>query len=235
MQLSKNAPNYIRFILNVQKLAQKCVMPAPYTTSVDALDLFTSELLHRHRKRGRISHFGSKDFNLNIRFFTEIENKDVSQMTMEQLDTSIQELLSKNKDKQIQQIIQDCLHYRKYLPITTLKKLFRNYSIMGKPESVMALQNYCAQVDPILNKRNVLGSLTKYSLKSFWKLQKVFKRLLRTIKNRDMRGCAEILRNCKVLGVSLPLNQQGKFIQLLIDGKELKPTGKPPIDFKLKF
>lgn len=164
MQLSKNAPNHIRFILNVQKLAQKCVMNAPYTTSVDALDLFTSELLHRHRKRGKISHFASKDFNLNIRFFTEIENNDVSQMTTEQLDTVIQELISKNKDKQIQQMIQDCLHYRIFLPITTLKKLFRNYSIKGKPESVISLQNYCAKVDPILNKRN--GEFLHYLAKA---------------------------------------------------------------------
>lgn len=164
MQLSKNVPNHVRFILNVQKFAQKCVMTAPYTTSVDALDLFTSELLHRHQKRKRISPFTSKDFIPNIRFFTEVENNDISQMSSEQLDTTIQELLSNNKDKQIQQIVEDCLNYRKFLPIGTLKKLFRNYSILGKPEYIIILQNYSAKVDPILNKRN--GEFLHYLAKA---------------------------------------------------------------------
>ncbi|XP_047996993.1 uncharacterized protein LOC125234690 [Leguminivora glycinivorella] len=363
MQLSRNPLNHIRFFLNVQRIVQKCVSVAPYTTTADALDIFTSELLHKHRSR-------TKNIltlnNLNIRYFTETDNHDVSQMTTERLDSIINELITKNKEKQILQMVQDCLYYRKYIPMQTVKKLCRIFSETGKPEYISILQQYSSKVDPIIYKRNgefihymakaqcmkgnsdkglalLKDAYTKYpSLRSlcriifneliqdsifnrseaslvifkkyvimfseefddyyplvcFWHLswsstwfsdqmlsddllksskglrdivkdkatafticilrdkynEDAVVRLLQSLlkysmmdeyarvlqilfnyklRNRDMRGCTEIMRNCETLGISLPSNHQEKYIKLLIQGKD-KTDGKPP-DFKLKF
>lgn len=365
MQLSRIPLHHIRFLLNVQRIVQKSVFSAPYTTTADALDIFTSELLHKHRSQTKNRLTLN---NLNIRYFTETDNHDVSQMTTESLDLTINELISKNKEKQILQMVQDCLYYRKYIPMQTVKKLCRMYSATGKPEYISILQQYCAKVDPIIYKRNgeflhylakaqcmkgnsdkglallkdvytkypSLRSLCRiifneliqdsilnrseaslvifkkyvllfseefddyYPLVCFWHLswssswfsdhmlsdellesseglrdiirdkatafticilrdeynEDAVVRLLQSLlkysmmveyarvlqilfnyklRNRDMRGCAEIMRNCETLGISLPSNHQEKYIKLLIQGKEPKSEDKPPKDFKLKF
>lgn len=60
-----------------------------------------------------------------------------------------------------------------------------------------------------------------------------------TVKQRDLRGCTEIIKNCEVLNISLPSNQQGKYIQMLIRNKYTeKPKDAPKIagkNFKMKF
>lgn len=60
-----------------------------------------------------------------------------------------------------------------------------------------------------------------------------------TVRNRDLRGCMEIVHNCDTLGISLPADQQGRYIRMLINNevsyeKPLvsKITSK---NFKLKF
>ncbi|CAK1551448.1 unnamed protein product [Leptosia nina] len=56
------------------------------------------------------------------------------------------------------------------------------------------------------------------------------------LKNKDLRGCTEILRNCKVLGISLPSHLQSHFITLFIGAKkDDKPLASKPENFKLKF
>ncbi|VVC98015.1 unnamed protein product [Leptidea sinapis] len=56
------------------------------------------------------------------------------------------------------------------------------------------------------------------------------------LKNRDVRGCTEILRNCDALGVSLPAYQHNQFIKMMIKRKDDgKQTPSKTENFKLKF
>ncbi|XP_059060850.1 uncharacterized protein LOC131853819 [Achroia grisella] len=83
----------------------------------------------------------------------------------------------------------------------------------------------------------LLQSLLKYKMMSEY--VKVLQILFNyKLKNRDLRGCTEIIRNCDVLGVKLPSDQQGRYIKMLIEGT--RPEPKQPVKhtsnyFKLKF
>ncbi|XP_013187730.2 uncharacterized protein LOC106132753 [Amyelois transitella] len=80
----------------------------------------------------------------------------------------------------------------------------------------------------VLLKYNMMAEYTKV-------LQVLFNFKL---KNRDIRGCTEIIKNCEALGVTLPSDQQGRYIKMLITGQQTdsKPTAsKNTSSFKLKF
>ncbi|KAM3963354.1 uncharacterized protein ACR2FA_002724 [Aphomia sociella] len=84
----------------------------------------------------------------------------------------------------------------------------------------------------------LLQTLLKYKMMSEY--VKVLQILFNyKINNRDLRGCTEIIRNCEVLGVKLPSDQQGRYIKMLIDGVQPDPkqqSTKPTSNyFKLKF
>ncbi|CAG5049245.1 unnamed protein product [Parnassius apollo] len=299
------------------------------------------------------------------------KTKEYTEMSCEQIDNVILDLLARNKDKQITELIKTCSDYRKLVSENTLKKLFRSYSITGKTDKVILLQKYCSVVDPNLYKLNgefmhylakahcykgnsekglsILSHCYKkydglrgfyriifreliqdsvlnrseatlvifkkyvlefsnkfddnYPLICFWyicwsstwfsdqmlanellesseKLQNIVRdkattfsinilreynddavlRLLQSLlkykmmsdyvkvlqvlfgyklRNRDLRGCREIILNCEALGLSLPADQQGQYIRLLIDNKlpNEKPTPSKIVskDFKLRF
>ncbi|CAH0682199.1 unnamed protein product [Chilo suppressalis] len=84
----------------------------------------------------------------------------------------------------------------------------------------------------------LLQALLKYKFMTEYVkvLQVLFNFKLRI---RDIRGCTEIMRNCEVLGLALPSDQQGRYIKMLIHGESGKQTAKPTDEttknFKLKF
>ncbi|CAB3228793.1 unnamed protein product [Arctia plantaginis] len=98
--------------------------------------------------------------------------------------------------------------------------------------SISALKDY--NEDAVVR---LLQNLLKYDMMSEYVavLQVLFNYKLR---NRDIRGCTEIIRNCEVLGVSLSSSQQGKYLTMLIEDRknpdEIK-TKVPFKNFKLKF
>ncbi|XP_072942633.1 uncharacterized protein [Epargyreus clarus] len=79
----------------------------------------------------------------------------------------------------------------------------------------------------------LLQNLIKYKMMDEYVkvLQVLFAYKLR---NRDLHGCTEIVRNCEALGLSLPMSQQGKYIKMLINNKEIDGKIIKP-NFKLKF
>ncbi|KAJ8717893.1 hypothetical protein PYW07_005823 [Mythimna separata] len=99
--------------------------------------------------------------------------------------------------------------------------------------SIMALKDY--NEDAVVR---LLQTLLKYDMMMEYVavLQVLFTYKLR---NRDIRGCSEIIRNCEALGVNLPSDQQGRYIKMLIDDKKQWPRAQPTKttskDFKLKF
>ncbi|XP_049876748.1 uncharacterized protein LOC126374272 [Pectinophora gossypiella] len=370
VNFTKNPLFYLRFLYSAQRIAPILRPSSYYTTTVDAMDAFTIELLQRHRIKVK----SSFDINsLSIRYFMDTENppKDVTKMTVEELDAIVLVLVSKNKDKKLTEFILECTEAHKNISDITLKKVFRHYSVAGKPDIVEILQKYCVKVDPCVYKRNgefmhylaksqcmkgnsdkglsILTSCYKkneglrsfyrvifreliqdsvlnrseaslvifkkyvtmfseemgdhYPLVCFWHLcwssswfsdQMLANELLETsttlqdivkdkatafsisilrqeynedavvrllqsllkydmlteyakvlqvlfgykLRKRDVRGCTEIIRNCEVLGIALPSDQQGRYIKMLIDGKQsdktttVKPSSK---NFKLKF
>ncbi|CAG9795758.1 unnamed protein product [Diatraea saccharalis] len=99
--------------------------------------------------------------------------------------------------------------------------------------SISALKDY--NEDAVMR---LLQILLKYQLMGEYVkvLQVLFNFKLR---NRDLRGCTEIIRNCELLGLTLPSDQQGRFLTMLILGETSKETEKPTCNtaknFKLKF
>ncbi|XP_013162603.1 PREDICTED: uncharacterized protein LOC106114071 isoform X2 [Papilio xuthus] len=83
---------------------------------------------------------------------------------------------------------------------------------------------------------SLMQSLLKYKMMTEYTkvLQLLFNYKLR---NRDLRGCREIVRNCEALGIKLPSDQQGRYIRMLINNEipEEKSITKPTLNFKLKF
>ncbi|XP_047523602.1 uncharacterized protein LOC125062034 [Pieris napi] len=112
-------------------------------------------------------------------------------------------------------------------------------------ETSKTLQSILADMSPtlclsILKEYNedavtrLMQSLLKYKMMDQYAnvIQILFNFKLR---NKDVRGCTEILRNCEVLGVSIPSYQQSQFIKLMI-GKECDKTIPTKVeDFKFKF
>ncbi|KAL4714942.1 hypothetical protein ACJJTC_003093 [Scirpophaga incertulas] len=339
-----------------------------YATTVD-MDSIINELLDRYRNKNK-SFIDLK--MLPIRYYMDgtTSSVDVSCLTTEELSQMITEKISKKHDRVIRQILLDCRKIRRFIDETTLNKLFRYYSSMGKSDMVNFLQTYCIKTDFNLFKRsgyfmhftakaechkgnsekglNILKECYKnhknlrsiyrcifkeliqdtvlnrseaslvifkrcviefshcfkdhYPLICFWHLcwastwfsdqvladelfneceilrdiirdkstaftitilrnecnEDAVMRLLQAflkfdmieeytrvlqvlftfkLKNNDLRGCMEIMKNCEVLGITLPAHQQGKYINMLIsDNKinEKKPT-EMTTNFKFKF
>ncbi|XP_050352838.1 uncharacterized protein LOC126775112 [Nymphalis io] len=370
MQNIRQPSKYVRLLFHVQKLVQYS-STLTYTTTIDSIDLFANEIFLKQKSKERPLFKN----DCNLRYLMGIEGSktiDVKNMTVEEIENALRDLQSKNKDKQLIEIIKDCFDKRKLLHDNLLKQLFRHYSLSGKVDVVKLLQNYCRTLHPDLYNRNgeflhyvakaqcMKGNSEKgllvlkqaytqykglrnfyriifseliydsvqnrseasnvifrkyvldfsdtwnenYPLICFWHicwssswfsdqmasenllesskvLQDIVKekattfsinilrdynedaviRLLQSLlkykmmveyanvlqilfsyklKNRDLRGCTEIIRNCQTLGISLPSNQQGKYIKMLIgmqvqdkpDNNSRRPESK---NFKLKF
>ncbi|OWR46605.1 hypothetical protein KGM_202938 [Danaus plexippus plexippus] len=369
MQHIKPGTTLLRF-LYVQKIARKYRSIAWYTTTVDLVDHFTTDSPQKSILKEK--NYFPNDFSL--RHFMKLyntKNIEIANMTTDEIDNYLQDLLTKNNNQQIQSVLKECTDKRKFISEFTLKKIYRHFSILGKVNTVELLQQYCQKLDPRLYKQNgeflhyvakaecMRGNSEKglsvlklayikyeglrnfyriifrelindsinnrseaslvvfkkyvldfsktwdenYPLICFWHslwcsswfsdqmlsnelletcpiLQDIVRdkatifsinflkeynedavvRLLQSLlkydmmieyskvlqilfgyklKQRDLRGCTEIIKNCEVLNISLPSNQQGKYIQMLIRNKYTeKPKDAPKIagkNFKMKF
>ncbi|XP_045452480.1 uncharacterized protein LOC123661571 [Melitaea cinxia] len=369
MQRIRDPSKYFRLLFHVQKVFQGA---SSFTTTIDGFDLFYNEPLQKYKLKDRL--FFKNDYNMIYFMGMESSTKvDVEKLTVEEIENTLQEFLSKNKDKQIIKIVNDCLDKRKHIKDDVLKQMFRHYSLLGKVDAVELLRKYCQTLNPGLYIRNgeflhylakaqcmkgnsekglsvLKEAYTKYKglrgfyrrifseliydsiqnrseasivifkkyvlefsqiwndhypLVCFWHicwssswfsdqtisydlldtckvLQDLVKdkattfsinilreynedaviRLLQILlkykmmeeyanvlqilfsyklRNRDLRGCTEIIKNCQILGISLPSNQQGRYIKMLIkttqiqeqpEDKQKRPESK---NFKLKF
>ncbi|XP_013162602.1 PREDICTED: uncharacterized protein LOC106114071 isoform X1 [Papilio xuthus] len=344
-----------------------------FTSTVDVMDVFTNELLKQDKPKSDICSvsnlFSGKEIRLSYYSKDDNNTNNYVEMTNEEIDNSLLDLLSKNKNKQVVDLVKMCTNNRKLISMNTIKRLFRTYSIAGKPDIIVILQQYCYNVDYGLYKRNgeflhylakahcfkgnaekgltILSNCYKkyeglrgfyriifreliqdtilnrseaslvifkkyvlefskkwnddYPLVCFWhmcwsstwfsdqmlsnelletseKLQNIVRdkatifsiNILREynedavvslmqsllkykmmteytkvlqllfnykLRNRDLRGCREIVRNCEALGIKLPSDQQGRYIRMLINNEipEEKSITKPTLNFKLKF
>lgn len=153
MLTNKQTFSYFMMIFN--NIKGKRIIPSltlKYKTNVDAIDAFTTDLILKHKAKLNENNNAAVT-NLSIET-PDFKHKEITDITDEQLDNLILHLLSKNKDKDIEQIAVDCLHNRRFINEATIKKLFRHYSLLGKPEMIIVLQKYCTKVDPNLFRRN---------------------------------------------------------------------------------
>ncbi|CAH2264392.1 uncharacterized protein LOC120633381 [Pararge aegeria] len=369
MQRLRHTSKYFRLLYTVRELSRKCsILTSNFTSSIEASD---SETLTLQRWSKTIL---SQD--IGLRFFMEMDNNrtaDITNMTNDELNDLLQDLMSKNRDKLLSKYLNECLDKQKHYSTNVLKKLFRYCSISGRVDMVEVLQKYCFKVDYHLFKRNgefmhyvakaqcmkgnsqqglsvLKEAYIKYSgLRSFYRVifrelindsvlnrseasmvifkkyvlefsetwndhyplicywhicwssnwfsdQQISNELLETsealqnivrdkastfsinilrdynedavvrllqsllkfhmmdeyakvleilfnykLKNKDLRGCTEIVKNCETLGISLPADQQGRYIKMLIykDYSDVKAEDKPKKltskNFKLKF
>lgn len=157
---------YQRLIL--RKLCQRYLLNVGYhstSVTIDAFDTVTNELLQGFRKKGRNNPLNVND--LSLRYFKvdkSEQKKDLSTMTKDEIDNYILELLSKKKDKLLEEVIEYC-HENKILILeTTVKKVFRMSSLHGKVDIVLLLQKYIMKLDPYLHRRN--GEFLHYVAKA---------------------------------------------------------------------
>ncbi|XP_041984601.1 uncharacterized protein LOC121737115 [Aricia agestis] len=80
----------------------------------------------------------------------------------------------------------------------------------------------------------MLQTLLKYKMMEEYVkvLQVLFAYKLR---NKDLKGCTEIVKNCEMLGIALPSKQQGSYIKMLIDREEPSDSPTKSKTFKLQF
>ncbi|XP_068620431.1 uncharacterized protein [Battus philenor] len=374
----KNTLNYLIKPNNIKINLFRCLpnVRHNFTTTADTVEIYTDELLKQQKNENKkptmnnlhvenvhhMTYLVKKDDN-NVKAYTGIDKEDPA--------TTIINLLSSNKDKQIIDIMKVCSNHQKFIGESLLNTLFRRYSMTGKPDVVIVLQRYCSTFDLKLYQMNgefthylasayyFKGNLRKglsmlsdcyekyeglrgvyrimfkeiiqdtvsnkseaslviikkfvlefsskwadnYPLVCFWhqcwsstwfsdhlladelletsiNLQNIIQdkaalfsinilreynddavmRLLQALlkyrmmtayakvlqalfnyklRNRDLRGCMEISRNCEALGIALPIDQQGRYLKMLLNKDTLinksdivKPTSK---NFKLKF
>lgn len=164
MQQIKTSNKYFR-LFNIQRYVQGFTPYSNFTTTIDAIDLFSTNEFPFQRYRGI-----DKNQIINVysmRYFMESDSNrgiNIENMTPEEIDDLLQDLLIKNKYAQITNIINDCLKSSKLVSDNTVKKLFRTYSINGRIDTVEILQKYCSKLNPYLNKRN--GEFLHYLAKA---------------------------------------------------------------------
>lgn len=362
--MTKYLSKYVQFLSKMNKITSCTAQSRFYST----FTMETNNFIDRYKSK-----ISKHDIlELSVQHFISTSSKNnVSQMSIMEVENMLNELLSKNKDKLIIELIKECQICHKYINFLTLKKLLKHYSENGKPNIIIILQNYCAKAntdsyqrngeflhylaiaecmkgnsekglsilktsyskydtlrslyriilrdliqDSVLNRSEATLIIFKnyvlefseqwadhYPLVCFWHicwasnwfsdqmlsnellessetLQNIVKekasafsimalrdynedavlRLLQMLlkydmmseyvavlqvlfnyklRNRDIRGCTEIIRNCEVLGISLPSNQQGRYITMLIKDKKRSPEESsikiPFKNFKLKF
>lgn len=158
--MTRHILNYARLINNIQRL--KTSFPHDGFYSTFTMDAFTSDLLEQHKNK--MQRYDVSETNVQNCTKTSSINNVVQRLNNIELDNMFTELLSKNKDKQIEALIIECQNYRKYISFVSLKKLFKHYSQNGKPDMVIVLQKYCQTKDPDSYKRN--GEFLHYLAKA---------------------------------------------------------------------
>lgn len=149
--MTRHPFKYFRLLYNIQK-KQNLLHSACYYATTDDVETFTSDLVEKFKAKQK-----SNIVTLNsMRHLMDAGNghKDVSKMTIDEIKDLISYFLSKNKDSQIEKLLKDCLNLRIYIGESHLKKLFRHYSLNGKPDMVSVLQSYSSELDKSIYKRN---------------------------------------------------------------------------------
>ena len=160
LYMTKQLLNYARLLNNVHNIQRMAPNCGYYSTLT--IDAFTSEILERHRS-SKIQRNELTESIIQLCTYTS-DMLNVSTMTSTDLEKVFSELLTQNKHKKVEELVKQCQDCKKFLTYATIKKLFRHYSIYGRPAMVAVIQNYCSKVDPISYKRN--GEFQHYLAKA---------------------------------------------------------------------
>lgn len=159
LQVTKNPLKYFRLLYNVQK-KHDLFQSACYYAASD-VETFTNDMVERFKAKQKTI----VDIN-SVRHFMDDGNikRDINSMNTEDINDLVTYLISKNKNDQLEQLIRECLSLRKFIGELGLKKLFRHFSLSGKPEIVSVLQLYCSKLDINVFSRN--GDFEHYLAKA---------------------------------------------------------------------
>lgn len=170
MQVNKiqTTLRFYRSCILQSKLRCFTIIRHNFSSTVDVMDIFTSALLKQDKQKSEICSisnlFAGKENRLNYFSVNDNSTTKYSEMTNEEIDNNLLDLVSKSKDKQVVDLVKMCSKNRKFITESTIKRLFRTYSIAGKPEIIAILQQYCYTVDYELYKRN--GEFLHYLAKA---------------------------------------------------------------------
>lgn len=162
MHLLKHQEGFFRFYYNILNI-HRFLPITSFATTVDVTDAYTSDNLTEHRDKmknsSNLPQFSIQHFNK-----TDTKTYDVTLLPEEEFETTLQELLIKNKDKQMETIILQCLSTRRLLSDPILKTLLKHYSNAGKPELIVVIQKYFSRLLPNSYRRN--GEFNHYLAKA---------------------------------------------------------------------
>lgn len=156
--MTKQIINYVR-ILSTMKQVHICLTPSGYFSTF-TIDAVTSDLLDRH---GKIQRYDVSEMSLKRCTTTSAKN-NVIEMSATELDKMFTELMLKNSDKHIEEIIIECECCKKDITFKTLIKLFKHYSHKGNPEMILILQRYYSNIEQVSYHRN--GAFLHYLAKA---------------------------------------------------------------------
>lgn len=160
-QVFKQHDVLVRYVCSILRSRKRLPNVSFYTTTVDTFDVFATDLVQREKITSK--HFVVPDKSTQYYEKPDAKSRYISEDD-EELDKTLQQLLLKNKDKQIEEIIIDCLTFRKHISDNTLKILLKHYSNAGKIVMVTLLQKYSAKIVPNVYRRN--GEFNHYLAKA---------------------------------------------------------------------
>lgn len=169
MQVSRRPLNFIPLLFNVKRnlLSHEPLCNYPTTISMETIDLFTTELLHRRKTKFQNGNynFGVNDFGIRCFMKTKPEEIiDIRKLAPEELCNYLADLQTKNNDKQVKEIILECKEIKRHINEHELKKLLRTYCLVGKVNMVKLIQSYCETTLPSVYARN--GEFMHYLAKA---------------------------------------------------------------------
>ncbi|CAG9123798.1 unnamed protein product [Plutella xylostella] len=153
-QISKKASNNFRLLFNIHGMLQNYISRTVSTTTLDVLDAFTTELLQRQKSRNpyykAVNSYSYSDFGLRSYFMKSepVEKPiNITNLSPEELEKVLIDLLSKNEDKRIMEIVKECQETKVNITEHAIKPLLRAFSKQGKVNKVKAIISYCEKAD----------------------------------------------------------------------------------------
>lgn len=161
MQFLKHQASFSKLYYKILDLHR--ILPiTSFANTVHITDDFRSDILVQ--MDGKNIHFNMLQFSVKNASETNSKLNDIISLPENKFDKSMQELLIKNKDKLIEQIVLQCLNIRKLISDELLKTLLKHYSNAGKPEMIVTIQKYFSKLLPNSYRRN--GEFAHYMAKA---------------------------------------------------------------------
>lgn len=151
MQILRHQAGFFRFYYNILQI-HRLLPITSFATTVDVLDPYTSNNIKQH-KDGKPSR-NLPQFSILNFSDTDQKIKNVTSLPEDEFEKTMQELLLKSKDKQVKEIVLQCLSSHRLISDKLLKTLLKHYGNAGRPDMIVMIQKYFSRLLPNSYRRN---------------------------------------------------------------------------------